>query len=220
MAELQRNEMPWLEAELLRQLAPVSAPEDLWYRVNQPQRGIRQRVSIDWLLWPVAAAMVLLICGGTLRTLVVHRNQQSLTDQDMLAMMKSSGGPEFRSESFEETRQWVKTRADIDIDVPSGHTDTPNRGGVRVLGARLIHFHGMPVAVIDYLVGAGVATLFVSSKQAGLRSDTEVTKHLFSDQRRFSWNMRNETYTISYSGAQIPRGACLLCHPAALSGTP
>jgi hypothetical protein len=215
VADPQNNDVsPWLERELARQLAPVAAPGNLWYRIHQPREEFAtRRVSGDWFFWPVVAVMVLLVCAGAWRTLVTQQNPDNMSDQDLLVMAKSSSALDFRSESFDEIRRWVKAEANIDIDVPGG-PPVAERVTVKMLGARLIHFHGMPVAVVDYLVGAGVATLFVSGKHAGLRGDSEVTKHLFSDQPRFSWNMRNETYTIAYSGSRSSRPACLLCHPA------
>jgi hypothetical protein len=213
----------WLEKELTRQLAPVTAPESLWDRIgewdriNEGRAGQRRRVSLERIFWPVAAAMVLLALAGVLRTLGTDRDPDKLAEQELATMAGVSRGFDFRSESFEDTRAWVKAAANIDIDLPPGQP-AADRGIVRLLGARLIHVRGLPIAAIDYRVGDEVATLFVSGKRAGLTGNTEASRHLFSKTgsprktRLFSWNMRNQTYTIAFSGAEIHQGACLLCH--------
>jgi len=149
--------------------------------------------------------MVLLAFAGVLRTLTVDRDPDILTDR--------AGSFDFRSDNFEDIRAWAKTEANIDIDRPSGQL-APERADVRLLGARLIRRRGLPVAAVDYLVGDEAATLFVSGKRGGLSGTTEAAGHLFSrdNPRLVSWSMRNQTYTIAFSGAKNPRGACLLCH--------
>jgi hypothetical protein len=207
----------WLEKELTRQLAPVAAPESLWDRINQRHPNSRRRVSLERAFWLVLAAMVLLSLGGVLRTLGADRDSEKLAEQELAAVAGSSRGFDFRSDSFEDTRKWVKAEANIDIDLPSEQPSS-DRGAVRLLGVRLIQLRGLPVAAIDYSMGDGVATLFVSGKHAGLTGNTQASKHLFSRARsaseaRFvSWNMRSETYTIAYPGVKTFHGACLLCH--------
>jgi hypothetical protein len=204
----------WLEKELARQLAPVAAPESLWDRVNSRQRKPRRRISLEWAFWPVAAAMLLLTLAGIIGTLKADRNPDRLTEQE-LAAVGAPGEYEFRSDSFDETRAWVKAEANIDIDVPSSSGTT---GHVRLLGARLIRLRGSRLAAIDYRVGDQAATLLVSGKRAGLTGNTEESPHLFSrtnpagNERLVSWNMRNQAYTIAYSGPKNSRAACLLCH--------
>jgi hypothetical protein len=201
MADLRRNNAsPWLERELTRQLAPVTAPESLWDRINQKRRHPEPRVSLEWIFWPIAAAMVLLVFAG------VARDRERAVRSD------------FRSDNFDDTRAWVKSAANIDIDVPAGRPAPADRSAVRLLGARLIQFNGLPVAAIDYRVGDQIATLFVSGKDAGLSGNMEASKYLFSQgepakaTRLFSWNMRDQTYTLASSGAKDSREACLLCH--------
>jgi hypothetical protein len=211
----------WLERELARQLAPVAAPESLWDRIHQQQgrqqRRPARRVSFERTFWPVAVAMVLLAFAGVLRTLSVNREADQLPEQELALLARPSGDFDFRSNSFADTRSWVKTQADIDIDVPAGQSNA-DRGAVRLLGTRIIRFNGLPVAAIEYRVGDQVATLFVSGKRAGLTASAKASKHLFSQGRLVSWNMRSQTYTIAvsktgvFSGATNSRGACLLCH--------
>src|SRR5580658_2194347 len=114
----------WIEKELARQLAPVTAPESLWDRINGPQRRPPRRFSLDWAFWPIAVVMLLLAFAGVLRSLGVDRDPETLTAQE-LALIKSSEGVasgafDFHSDSLEATRTWVKAEANIDIDLPAG----------------------------------------------------------------------------------------------------
>jgi hypothetical protein len=218
MPDFHSDNASWLERELARQLVPVAAPESLWDRINKPQRRRHRRISLDWAFWPVAVSMVVLAFAGILRTLGAHHDSETLTEQELAVLGGASKeGLDFRSESFEDTRAWVKAKANIDIDLPAGQP-VADHGTVRLLGARLIQFRGLPVAAIDYSAGGDVATLFVSGKHAGLSGNAEASKHLFSrmksagDTRLVSWNMRNQTYAIAFTGAENPHGACLLCH--------
>jgi hypothetical protein len=201
----------WLERELARQLAPVAAPESLWDRINRQQRRPSRRISFERTFWPVAVAMVLLAFAGVLRTLSLNREPDQLPEQELALLARPSGDFDFHSNSFADTRAWVKTQEDIDIDIPAGQP-AADRGAVRLLGTRIIRLNGLPVAAIDYRVGDQVATLFVSGKRAGLTAGAKASKHLFSQGRLVSWNMRSQTYTIAFSGTGNSRGACLLCH--------
>lgn len=207
----------WLERELARQLAPVNAPESLWDRIGRQQSTPHRRVSLEWMFWPVVLAMLLLAFSGVLLTLTVNHDPDRLTPREMASLTRNSTGLDFRSENLEETRAWVKAESNIDIDLPFAQP-AANNGAIRLLGARLLHLRGVPVAAIDYRVGDRMATLFVSGKQPGLNGNTHASKHLFSrikssrDEQLFSWNMRNQTYAIVFSGAKDPHGACMLCH--------
>jgi hypothetical protein len=205
----------WLEKELSRQLAPVAAPDSLWDRIQTQPRTPRRRISLHWALLPVAAALVLLALSGVLRSPRLHRNSED--PAELAAFAGATGNFDFRSADLQETRAWVKTEANIDIDMPVARPAN-DRGVVRVLGARLIRLHGSQVAAIDYRAGDETATLFVSGKRAGLAGNTRDSRHLFSqvesagEARLLSWNMRDQTYTIAFSGARSAHAACLLCH--------
>jgi hypothetical protein len=211
----------WLKKELARQLAPVPAPESLWDRVNQQQHRPARRVSLDWAFWPVVAVMLLLAVTGIVRTIGVDRDPETLPAEELAVIGASpkSGAFDFRSDSFEATRQWVKAEANIDIDLPPGHRGAdpavyPERV-VRLLGVRMRRLRGLPIAAVDYQVGDEAATLFVSGKQGGPAGDG---RHVFApaksagDARLYAWNMHNQTYAIASSGAENSHAACLLCH--------
>lgn len=160
----------WLEKELARQLAPVTAPESLWDRINrQPLRPPRRVLHVDRAFWPVAVVMLLLAVAGVVRTIRIDRDPGTLTDRELALVVSgagASGAFDFRSDSFEITRKWVKAAANIDIDLPAGQR-VADHNFVRLLGVRMTKLRGLPVAAIDYRVGDQVATLFVSGKHAG-----------------------------------------------------
>ncbi len=217
----------WLERELYRQLAPVKAPESLWHRINSARPLPEDRVSFRWMLWPVAAAMVALVSAsiaGNLHNPGMHKNVAPIREQELLTLARNSTGGNlaregynFQSDSMQATRAWLKSAANIDIDLPSVQP-APDSGAVQLMGVRLIHLRGLPVAAVRYRVGDEIATLFVSRRQGGPGGNSEAPKHLFSqvktagDERLFSWNMGNQTYTIAFTGARDSHGACLLCH--------
>lgn len=206
---------PWLERELARQLAPVAAPESLWYQIQEQRRLSPRRDSLRWTLWPAIAILTLFVCAGAFREIDI-RGAERLTPQDLAELARNPKDLDFRSSDFGAIRSWVKAKANIDIDVPEGMV-SPESAAVRVIGVRLVRLRGLPVAAIDCRFGADRATLVVSAKRAG-HAGNEVGKHLFAEgesgsgTRMVSWNMRNQNYAIAFAGAGDANAACMLCH--------
>src|SRR5258708_38863060 len=175
--------------ELTRQLSPVTAPESLWDRIRAPhvQPVPRRAGGFRWELWPMAAALLLMASGGVIWQAGAR---DPLADMEKLAAQELHGlnGLDIRSEDPAEIREWLKAKANIDIDLPGS-------GAVRLLGARLISRHGAPVAAVAYRVGDDDATLLVSRKHS-LFSGNSASKHVFSriesagGARFFSWRTR------------------------------
>jgi hypothetical protein len=211
----------WLEKELARELAPVAAPESLWDRINQQPRRPARRVWLDRAFWPVAAVMLLLAVAGVVRTVSVDRDPETLPAEE-LAVIGTSGTLDFRSDSFDAARKWVKAEANIDIDLPPGHRGADpavySERVVRLLGVRMARLRGVPIAAVDYRVGDEGATLFVSGKQGGEAGGEAASRHVFlptksaADGRLYSWSMHNQIYAIAASGLENSHAACLLCH--------
>jgi hypothetical protein len=189
-----------LEMELGRQLGPVAAPEALWDRIQEPRTSPR---ASSFRLWPIAAALLLMVSGGVAWRIGLSRDPAS--GMEKLAVQALSAPQVFDLYSADplEIRTWVKARTNIDLAL-SGSS------AVRLLGARLIQLDGEPVAAIGYQVGDGSATLLVCRKRAAPGGD----RHVFSraDARLFTWSMREQVYTIASSSAKDPQAACLLCH--------
>jgi len=56
----------WIEAQLLRQMAQVKAPEGLWSRIQAEQRARKALPRTGWILWPVIATVMLVASGDLL----------------------------------------------------------------------------------------------------------------------------------------------------------
>ena len=219
MSESHRNKCvpPWLEGELSRHLGPVTAPESLWERIHQCPVP-RQRSPLQWALWPVAAAMLLLTSGGVAWQSGKVRNHvgdmEQLAEQELQRLVAGSNDFDFQSSDPGEIRAWVKAKVKIDIDLAAGRSD----GEVRLLGVRLIQHRGAPVAAIDYRVGEDAATLLVLRKASSAGTTLPASEHLFSriqsagSSRLVSWSMREQAYTMALSGTRDPQGGCFVCH--------
>jgi hypothetical protein len=215
----------WLETELARQLTPVAAPESLWDRINgigcakegRPARTQR-RMPVGWAFVAVAAAVVIAGAVGVVRVRHAGSGEDRFTQREV-ALVARHAGFDFRAANFDDARRFVKSRANIDIDLPRRHP-VANSGPARVLGVRMVELDGVPIAAIDYAVKGEQATLYVSGKRAGLKGDDMgPSLHLHSRQGLTYWNMRDETYTIAFASTKNPHGACMLCHATAPAGS-
>jgi len=207
VSELHASERlaPWLDMELAHQLEPVAAPEGLWDRIHE-QRVRRRARPVRRLLWPIAAALMLMASGGVAWRIGLARDpgvgMARLAEHEL-----GASSLDFRSDDPVEIRRWVKAKVNVDIDLPTGPP------AVRLLGARLIHFKGTPVAAVAYQVGDDAAALLVMQKRSAATS-----RHVFSrvesagSARLFAWSMRRQEYAIAFAGTRDPHGACVLCH--------
>jgi hypothetical protein len=216
----------WIENELRRQMRPVAAPESLWDRIQNPSASspaIRVEAKNPlrplWFLSVCAATLVLLTAGllWGIRQSRPHLRDIALTDQDLRVLADLSTGETFSSANPVHIRNWVKSRSNIDVELPSGRSEA-----IHLLGAKLIQLHGSLIAAVAYKVGDDPATLLVSRR--GLCCNTDVgSRHLIAKAETSggtsltSWKMRDQEYTIAYAGAGEPQGACQLCHAEAHS---
>ncbi len=212
----------WLEKELERQLAPVVAPGSLWDRIigrteGRPARTQR-RVPYAWVFWPAAAAVLVAGAIGMVRWRTAGAGEDRFAEREVALAAKQTG-LDFGAGSFEDAREFVKARANIEIDLPKRHPSA-NSGPAHVVGVRLVKLDRVPVAAIDYVVKGEKATLYVSGRRAGLKAGDDMgpSLHLHSRQGLTYWNMRNETYTIAFASTKNPHGACMLCHATAPAG--
>jgi hypothetical protein len=84
------NSDRWLEAQLLRQMAQVKAPDTLWPRIEAERRARKALPRTGWMLWPVVATVMLLASG----------------DLVWQSVSAASGRVQRRDEST-----WVRTKA-------------------------------------------------------------------------------------------------------------
>jgi len=174
---------PWLEMELTRQLSPVTAPASLshtaWTAIQtRPEK--RRAATGGWVLWPAVAFMLLFACGALFRNM---RDITQLTGQELRSLADSSLACDFWSDDPAEIRNWVKSKGNIDVDIPVAHP-----GAARLMGARLIRVRGTLVAAIAYRMSNGAATLLVARQRP-----------------------EGQLYEVAFSGGES-QGACLLCH--------
>lgn len=205
---------PWLEMELAQQLRPVGAPEELWDRINNPHRA-PSRVPWHGALRVSAFAAAILVVSAVMfwQTRNHLRDMAQITAQDLRVLADPSTGYTFRSEDPRQIRKWVKSKGNIEIELPSSPT-----GAVHLLGAKLVELRGTLIAAVAYHVGDDSATLLVSRKRTMFWDSNAESKHLFSrvatsqGTSLFSWSMREQNYAIAWAGVNDPQGACLLCH--------
>jgi len=145
---------PWLEMELARQLSPVAAPASLSWTAIEARRTERRMATGGWVLWPAVALMLLFACGALFRNM---RDITQLTGQELRSIADSPQACDFWSNDPAEIRNWVKSKGNIDVEIPPGRSSA-----VRLIGARLAHVRGKLVAAIEYQVGNSTATLVVS----------------------------------------------------------
>jgi hypothetical protein len=56
----------WLQAQLMREMAQVKAPDTLWTRIQAEQRARKALPRTGWILWPVIATVMLVASGDLL----------------------------------------------------------------------------------------------------------------------------------------------------------
>ena len=90
----------WIEQELERSLRRVSAPDELWDRIQSPQRS-RVRVRTRFMaLATVPVVMFVALLGS-------HQS--------------SNPAIQFRSSDASEIRAWVRANADLDVPLHDGN---------------------------------------------------------------------------------------------------
>ena len=211
MADLPHS---WLETELTGQLCPISAPDSLWSRIHEQRRPLRVRPR-RWAAWSVATAAVLMLSAGLVWLLGMTRDPsadlEALAGGELRGLANGTGKIDIRSSDPREIQNWVKARADIEIQLP-------DHAGVRLLGARMFRMGKSPVALIAYRTGDAYAAMLVSGKHAAGPEHASLSEHTSGDMVLYSWSQGADDYAIAFGGTKEPRRPCLLCHvdPAAL----
>lgn len=211
----------WLEENLARGLRPVTAPDDLWSRIEQaPVLKVKPSIGKAW--WLAAAAAGLLVAGATARQMMrpqnIYADMQALAAHELDVRPGDSQPLDFHSADPTAIRNWVKEKTDLNLSLPAGD------GAIRLLGARLIDREGTPAVAVAYKIGDACATLFVSRSAPSTQDDDRAgRRHKFvklvsSRGGVFSWSMREQTYTLASAGKN-PQVACVLCHAGPESAT-
>jgi hypothetical protein len=218
----------WMENELRRQLRPVPAPDSLSYDAlfsraagRRPYRSSSRPAIHSFSGWrvPVFATLLILISAGLFLQIrgsrASARDIAQITEQELQVFANSASGDTFLSDDPAQIRNWIKDKGNIDVQLPNSRSTA-----VRLLGAKLVSLRGSLIAAVAYRIGKDSATLLVS-RRTECCAASPASRHLVSKvntpggKSLFSWDMKDQTYTIAYAGTSDPQGGCLLCHAEA-----
>jgi hypothetical protein len=190
------------DEELARQLRPVAAPEDLWFRIREPQRGHGRAVG-RWPVWAFAAALaatIALFCFS-LRS----DTNSYLAKFAAGELARGSEDVQFRSGDPAQIRAWVQVNTGMDIPLPARAGEN-----VRLIGVSIFH-SGSPMVCVTYRVGNQPSRLLVT------RGTASAPGHGSMDQSRdhgttlSTWVMQGQSYMLA-SAPESEHAACALCH--------
>jgi hypothetical protein len=187
------NDRAWLESELRRGLGKVSAPPQLWDRVQRAQSASAgpRRKPRHALIWAVAAA-ALLIGVGLARVNAGIERPGSERDSRTAAL---------RCENPAQLRAWV--RAKTGLDVPLRAESSPS---IQLIGAQMID--GSRGVEVAYRAGNRDAVLLVSRADTGAAN----IPHSRVSGNVSSWVMDGQRYTLASNDPASLQLACKLCH--------
>jgi hypothetical protein len=195
----------WLKKLLERNLRPVSAPDELWDRIQQPR--VRQTHS--------GFAPLAVLAVATLAAVAVWgfypRSAQSTQELAVAGLSSSPETLELQSGTLPEIRAWVKTRTGLDLPLPSEASHA-----VRLKGVCTVR--GGATVEVAYRVSGHNAALLVSKASPEIAGDG---RHRFLKcestvgARVSTWVMRGQLYTLAYAASGDIRDECLLCHAVA-----
>jgi len=173
-----------IESELSHKLHRVSAPEELWARVNENQHsrstGIPacvDRKPTNKLAWALVAATLTVVLVWGLRP-----------RRDLV----------LQSDNSAEIREWVKANAGLELPWLGRASQ------LRLTGTRLMR-GDLEVAC---RIGDHPAKLLVAKGKSNVRHGSQIAP----GQGTISWGMSNRVYTLACATPEDLRIACLLCH--------
>lgn len=173
----------WLEPELQRGLGEVTAPPELWDRV-QGAKAVSSRENNRMLVWAMAAAVVVMAVGLS----VLRRESVASTP------LTSD-----RCQNPAQLRAWV--RAQTGLDLPLRADSSPS---IRLISAR----NARGRVEIVYRAGNRDAMLLVSRADAGSRN----APHNRVNGNVSSWVMDGQRLTLACADPAALQLACKLCH--------
>jgi hypothetical protein len=187
---------PWLDAELQRGLRPVSAPAELWDRVQgKPLQAPVPRAtpSNRGLVWALAGAVALAVVALSL----VHSPDEALALQ---ALADNSQQIAFRCQNPAQLRAWVRAQTGLDVPLRDARSASIELIGARADGGRV---------EIAYRASDRDAVLLVS------RADSWAANggHSRVSGNVSSWVTAGQRFTLASDNAADLQLACKLCHP-------
>jgi hypothetical protein len=179
--------MDTLERELHVGLREVSAPAELWDRIQAPQSA--RLVQSRGPVWAIAAAVVLVAVG---LSLLYARRQSIAADNESPKIALHCENPA-------QLRAWVRARTGLDLPLRADASPS-----IQLIGAD-IDSRGVEVA---YRAGNRDAMLLVSRADAGAAD----VPHNRVSGNHSSWVMDGQRYTLACNDAASLQLACKLCH--------
>jgi hypothetical protein len=185
----------WLELELSDHLAPVSAPEALWDRIQSGAKLDRPGGLSHFTHWAIAAILTLTAAAGAL-WLAAHRQPALNLQQLAIEQLRNPEPLAMHSTDPRAISAWMR-QAGIDVTLPAPSSDT-----VHLVGARVFQKRGARIGAVAYRVGSDTATLLIAS--AGIAPGPA--------HGQLACKTRGQSYTVACSNPDHPEAACLLCH--------
>ena len=191
-----------LDRELMRELRPVAAPDELWLRIEEPDRS-PMHVGWRWPMWAFAAAI-----AATIALFCFSLRSDTTSYMAKFAAGELARGAEdvqFRSADPAQIRTWLRSNTGIDVPLPD-----KTRNDVKLIGASVWR-NGSPMACVTFRVGNRRSQLLVA------RATAVAPRHASPQQSRSqgvllsSWKMRGQAYLLA---SEDLAGACVLCHVA------
>lgn len=194
----------WLKKTLERDLRTVSAPDELWDRIQHPRvRRTHSVLALVTVLTAAAAVAVGAVWG------FFPRPERSTQELAVAALDNAPAGLELQSGTFPQIRAWVKERTGIDLPLPQAPSRMVTMRGVCAVRG------GTPGVEVAYRVSGHNAALVVSRAGPGMTGSVE-HRFLKCDStgaaRVSSWTMHGQLYTLAYDARGDARDECLLCH--------
>jgi hypothetical protein len=178
----------WMELELAEALRPVSAPPEMWARVQTAARPPRQRFYNALRYWPAAAMAAVLILAGTVWMAAKGAPPALELQRIAQAQLHEQAPLDLRSSDASEINRWMRAQAGVDLRLPQ-------QSRVQLEGARVIGRGGTRVASVIYRVGSAEAALVM------LRSAS-------------SGENPHGRFALAYADPTHQDAACVICHTA------
>jgi hypothetical protein len=187
-----------LEGDLRQALHGVTAPPQLWDRIQAAQVSKPARRNRPFV-WATAAAVAL----SAVALSTVHR-QTNMGDEAfaLRALSSASQRIAFHCQNPAQLRAWV--RANTGLDLPLQEPLSPS---VQLVGAQTIG-NGTGGVEVAYRAGNRDAILLVSKADA----DSATVPHSRVSGNISSWVMSGQRFTLASNDPTDLQLACKLCH--------
>ncbi len=194
----EENSIAWLEAALTDNLRPVSAPAQLWDRVEMPRTAVSTEAawspagpSMGWRFALISAVAAMLVVG------LWTFGRASLKNQ------------EFRSSDPRAISAWVKDRCGFALPLSAQASPQIQLASVRFEKSAAEH-RGASTE-LAFRVESRPALLQISQVE-GAALKEPAHHRLAGDARSVSWMAEGRLFTLACATPEDLRIACSLCH--------